>query len=323
MEGCKERARRGHLKFHPKRAKAFLGEVSSDIAWVWEPMIPLGSLCLFAAYMKLGKSTFLYGLLKCIARGEPFLGLPTRKVNVLILAVEEHPREVRNRLEHFGVTEADDDGIFIHAGRLSPSPKNYSDMATFIKQEDIGLVVLDTLAGFIGVEDENSNSEVLNAITPLLTLARSTGAAVLLVHHSGKGEGNGGRNIRGASSLFGCVDQAMMMSSYGDVGGTQRQINTLGRYEQTPKTLLLDYVNYEYVFLGAPMQIDLTAARETLVTILQRSKDPLNINELASLTGLKLYHINKALTILPEGVVRKGKGVRGEPFLFSWAGNGV
>ncbi len=50
--------------------------------WIWEHCLPAGSLVLLAAFMKVGKSVFLYQLLVAIAKGQPFLGYATQKVPI-------------------------------------------------------------------------------------------------------------------------------------------------------------------------------------------------------------------------------------------------
>lgn len=295
-------------------------ETPPELAWTWEPFLPRGGLCLFSSYAKLGKSTFIYSLIRSVARGEPFLNLPTRKTNILILAVEEHPRDVRNRLEYFGITPDDDDGIFLHIGPMQPTELTWKAINTFVKEQNIGMVVIDTLAAFWKIVSENDNTEVQAAVAPFLHLARSTDATVVVIHHTSKAEGgsSGGRSIRGASSLLGIMDQAMTMTNYGDREGTQRRIDTIGRYNDTPKTIYFDYVNYNYVFLGTPMHYDMDAVRLAVMDVLQKSTTPLTLNELCGATGMKIPQITKAVALLPEGVVRGGRGIKGEPYTYKW-----
>jgi class 3 adenylate cyclase len=91
---------------------------AQPMKWVWTRYLPEGSLALLSAYMKVGKSTFVYALALQVSRGKSFLGYPTSGGAVLILAVEEHPRDVRRRLVRFGMQTLD--AIHIHAGVLLP-----------------------------------------------------------------------------------------------------------------------------------------------------------------------------------------------------------
>lgn len=68
------------------------------------------------------------------------------------------------------------------------------------------LVVIDTLARCIPGGDENSAKDVGLAIASLDTIRQRTGAHVLVVHHSGKGPGQG---ARGSSALEAAVDTVL------------------------------------------------------------------------------------------------------------------
>src|SRR4030095_9892655 len=130
--------------------------------------------------------------------------------SVLVLAVEEHRRDVQRRLEKFGVTP--DDSVAVHTGPLDDSPATFLAVTEHVRETLTRLVVLDTLPAFWGIEDENDNAKAVKAVRPWLKLARETGAAVLLVHHESKAGGERGRGIRGAGALFGLVDQALLLT---------------------------------------------------------------------------------------------------------------
>jgi RecA-family ATPase len=66
------------------------------------------------------------------------------------------------------------------------------------KHPNYKLIVLDSISTLFGLEDENSNSEWNNKISPFLRDLRVLGVSCLLLHHSGKGEKKG---LRGASAM--------------------------------------------------------------------------------------------------------------------------
>src|SRR5215470_15046573 len=94
---------RSGKKLHIVTATELLAEAPAVLRWVWKPFLPEGCLALLAAFMKVGKSTFAYALAVALAQGRSFLGFTTQRAGVLILAVEEHERDVRLRLERFGM----------------------------------------------------------------------------------------------------------------------------------------------------------------------------------------------------------------------------
>src|SRR5262249_34904341 len=106
--------------FRPLRAAEILAAESGPIPWIWDPFLPRGALALLVAYMKVGKSTFIYALSIAVARGVSFLRYPTQQGSVLVVALEEHPRDVRRHLEQFGMRP--DDPIYVATGQLRNSP---------------------------------------------------------------------------------------------------------------------------------------------------------------------------------------------------------
>lgn len=101
--------------FRPLPVADLLSLEPKPVRWVWEPFLPEGGLALLVAFMKVGKTTFAYALAAAVAQGRPFLGFPTKRGGVLLLALEEHPRDVRLRLKRFGIRPA-------RRGARSPSP---------------------------------------------------------------------------------------------------------------------------------------------------------------------------------------------------------
>ena len=107
------------------------------------------------------------------------------------------------------------------------------------------MVIIDTLATFWKVKDENDAGAMTQAVIPLLNLARESGACVLLIHHSRKSEGAYGDEIRGSSALFALVDIAVIMKQH-EVE-TQRKLIAMSRYPETPSELLVELRETGYV----------------------------------------------------------------------------
>ena len=162
--------------------------------------------------------------------GESFLGRETQQGVVLILAIEEHPRDIKLRLRDLGCENATN--IYIHCLPTNPTAEFFHHLNAFVKEKGIALVVIDTLASFWKLKDENDAAAMTQAVKPLLYLARESGACVLMIHHSRKSEGAYGDEIRGSSALFGLVDVAVMMRN-AEVE-TQRKLVARSRYPETP-----------------------------------------------------------------------------------------
>jgi RecA-family ATPase len=195
--------------------------------------------------MKVGKSTLIGALAVAVAQGRPFLGYPTKQTGVLILALEEHPRDLQRRLQAFGLRP--EDPLWVQCDPVRLSPETLRELEVFVGAHGIGLVIIDTLGRLWRVEDENDNAEIERALGPVLGLARRTGACVLLVHHERKGtdeQRQTGETIRGGSALLGLVDQALLLRR--GEAPNERVLVTVGRYAETPRRLQLRLVGDDY-----------------------------------------------------------------------------
>jgi len=298
--------------FSPRSTAELLGEPIPPIAWVWEPYIPEGGLVLLAGFMKTGKTTFAYPLIRAIAQGKDFLGYPTRQGGVLVLAVEEHPQDVRRRLEKFGV--APDDPVAVHTGPLDDSLATFLALTGHVRDTATRLVVLDTLPAFWGIEDENDNAKVGKAVRPWLKLARETGAAVLLVHHESKAGGERGRGIRGAGALFGLVDQALVLTFPPGASSTnKRNLIAHGRYSETPGNVVIELDGTDYVLVGTSPEAARGADADRILAMLP-ADEPWTVEQIVEGTGLpNTKRVREGLAILADRVVRTGGGVKGDP----------
>lgn len=317
--------------FDPQPVSSILARKPQPIEWLWDRYIATGDLFVFAAYMKVGKSTFFYPLIIAIARGTAFLGFETKQSGVLILALEEHPRDVELRLRKLGVRE--DDNIFIHGGPLPSNSHELSAIRDFVKQNHIGLVMIDSLPYWWNIRNENDNAEILEKTKPLLELARKTDAAIGLVHHESKyggrsdsGENKGdGKSIRGGSALFGIIDQALLLDRRHGGSSNQRVLKAIGRHAESPQELFIKLVGnpglsdpsgYEYSVEGTGEECTKAGYTEKVLGVL--SGEFVEVTEIAEKANLG----SKMTRIILEDLVndatdstveRTGKGVKGDP----------
>jgi hypothetical protein len=297
--------------FKPMPMSKFLAGSPPPLAWVWEPYLPVGSLSLLTAYAKVGKSTFAYPLALAIARGKPFLGTPTTQGPVLILAVEEHARDARLRLERFGATPTDP--IHLHSGQLDPAV--FLAVREFVRKEGVRLVLLDTLTTYWRIKDESDNAEIARLGSPFLDLAHETDAAVVLIHHHRKSGGADGHAIRGGGALFGLVDQALSLDKCPGAGSeTHRVLKALGRYEDSPAEMILELDGDEYRAVGTPAQFT-SEAREALMLGLLTDV-PQTVEALGLKAKLGRSTAQRVLKRLGPKAARQGAGTKNDPYMY-------
>ena len=68
------------------------------LEYVVDGMLPLGHACLLTAREKAGKGLLAIDLCASVALGEPFLGRATMQGPAIYCAVEEHIRDMRDRI---------------------------------------------------------------------------------------------------------------------------------------------------------------------------------------------------------------------------------
>ena len=279
--------------------------------------IPEGSLFLLVSYMKVGKSTLAYPLAVSVAQGLSFLGRQTKRGGVLILALEEHPRDVEDRLREVGMKE--DDPIHAHEGPLPNNEKELQAIRSFIGEKNVSLILVDSLSVFWNVKDENDNAAVVREVKPLLALARDTGAAVGLLHHDRKSGGEGGRNIRGGSALFGLVDQALMLELLPGERTNKRILKTLGRYRESPRELVIELTQEGYGAIGTREDADRKADMDRVLEAL--TDELMDVKKIAKEADLTEKLTRKALnTLWDEGngnITREGRGIKNDPHTFA------
>lgn len=299
--------------FHPVAASVLLAEPPEEIEWILDEYLPAGGLVLLAGKPKEGKTTLSYELAVSVAQGSTFLGRQTRKGAVLILALEEHARDVRMRLHHLGASSLD--GVFVHTGPLEPTATVLDDVMSFAKKRGVTLILADTLSAFWKIRDENDAAEMTKVVKPLLQLARESGACVVLIHHARKSEGSYGDEIRGSGALFAAVDVALIMKRH-EVQ-TQRLLQAQSRYSETPSELVLELRESGYVALGDPASVGKAARLAKLTESLPDQWE--EADAIAKRAGLSQRDGYRLLTILVEEgkALRDGKGKKGSPYRFT------
>jgi hypothetical protein len=298
-------------QFNPVSASVLINQdVEEEIEWVFEGYLPVGGLVLLAAKPKVGKTTLAYQLAVKIAKGEAFLERPTLKGPVLILALEEHPRDVRVRLKELG---GNVENLYVHTGGLAPDSTNITAIARFVKEHGVKLILVDTLAMLWQLEDESNASALIKAVKPLLDLARKTGACVLLIHHFRKSAGVDGDDIRGSGALFGAVDVAIRVYHNRT---TERSLVAVGRYADTPPELTVELKDGQYTLVDAERQ---TAGAEQQRLIRALSAEPKSIEVLAKEAGVPLTRAYRHMRVLKsiKQVHVRGEGKKGDPYLYA------
>jgi replicative DNA helicase len=305
------------VMFSPIAAHEFLAQedeaFEASMEAVLDEYLYPGSLILFGGKPKTGKSTLVYELVVKVAQGLPFIGRRTRQGAVLILALEEHPRDIRFRLNQLGGASLEN--LYICPGPLPYSADTFRRLHTFIMEHQIRLLIIDSLSTFWTVTDENDAAQVTHALKPLLALARETGACVLLIHHNRKSEGQFGDDIRGSGAISGMVD--LVVTIHRHEVPTQRVLRAVGRSNDTPAELIIELTDEGYRAIGDPSTATRQAKRARVLAALTRTPQlPKDISLAAKVGGQATRKFLNDLMASHEAV-RTGAGTKSDPFRYA------
>ncbi|MDR4467540.1 MAG: AAA family ATPase [Nitrospira sp.] len=287
-------------------------EADVSVEWTLYQLIARGALIGLIAKPKVGKTTLIYELAVKVALGLPFLGRATRRCGVLVLALEEHKRDVSRRLRTLGAENLENLNLVI--GPLDADEATFAQLKRTVEERAVGLIIVDTLNSFWGVRDENNASEVTAAIKPLLNLARSTNAAIVAIHHSRKSEGEHGDEIRGSNALFSLFDAALLLKRHD--AENQRKLTVISRWPETPSELIIELRDHGYECLGDSTTAGRRARLDKLAATL--SSEGQTAKDLSSRSGVPFRSVHGLLDELVQlrRSERLGTGRKGDPFKF-------
>ena len=189
-------------------------ETIPDLEWVIEEWIPKGGLTMIYGPPKSGKSFIVMALVLALDHGERWLGHPVvARCRSLYVALEGRSGlKIRSEAwhEHFG-HDIEAGQSLIQTGRVNLAEYEHTDaIIEAVIENDIEVVIFDTLARATAGIEENSAKDMGRVIGEADRIRDETGATVILVHHTGHGDTHRGR---GTSALPGAVDSAIMVKA--------------------------------------------------------------------------------------------------------------
>jgi len=190
-----------------------------------------GHVSLLAGKGKAGKSWAAIRLACDVATGGTWFGWPCGQGRVLYIDPEIHSPSLDNRFH--AVCEAGGyDASTIDAAVLKWSLRGVrgatigavaNALAGGFKSGELALIIIDSASCFLA-GDENAAVEVRRFSASVLDIARHTGAAVLLVHHFGKGpagDRDAGDRARGSSVWLDFPDAVLTVTEIFPPSGEQ------------------------------------------------------------------------------------------------------
>lgn len=202
-----------------------------------ERFVADGTLTVLAAESGVGKSAFLQALCGGVAGGHAVGGMNCAKGDAIYVDAEMGPDMFANRACLLGATGS----LPYHYARA-----NGADLAVagvelvlerLIRGLGANLVALDSLRALAPSCKENDNDSMAPILSRILAVARRTNAAIVVIHHRGKGD----FDFRGATAIR---DQCDALFSLRKTEERTLKLTCRGggkmRYDAEPEPVYLD-----------------------------------------------------------------------------------
>jgi RecA-family ATPase len=193
-----------------------IGQLEQDYPKLHEPIIDgllrIGETANIIAPPKTGKSFLAGGLAWSVAVGRPWLDRDVQQGNVLILDNELHPATIANRLDRIAwKMEIDpNERVGVDVVSLRGKLTSVADLQYTVAVEpgQYRLIVIDALYRMLpkGIS-ENDNAAMTGVYNELDNLANKWQAAIVVVHHSSKGN-QGEKSVTDVGAGAGAIARA-------------------------------------------------------------------------------------------------------------------
>jgi RecA-family ATPase len=160
---------------------------SEENSWLVEGIVPVGQAGLVVAPSKSFKSSVTLNMAISIVQGKEFAGLKTKKGNVLIIANEDTPFVLHQRLNGY---DDEMDGLNFLTGGIFKLDRadHMNSLYAYILQNDIKLVIFDNLKDMLSspdtLNDMTRMNDVLHNITKLKLIFEDV--TFMLIAHARK-----------------------------------------------------------------------------------------------------------------------------------------
>jgi len=220
-----------------------LGELADRPAplWLVEGILPQGAVAQVFGPSGAGKSFVALSMALSVAFDEPWLGHGVDGGADVLYVVAEGAASFAKRVEAWGLAQGLNPEFMRGAGTMhflagQPAfgdPASVERVLHAVAAQDIEpeLIIIDTLAATLGGKDENSALGVQPYIDGLKRLQAETGAAIVLVHHTGH---DVQERARGWSGLYAALDVEIRVSPLTSSGALLESVIECSKSKDAP-----------------------------------------------------------------------------------------
>ena len=176
----------------PAASAPALGVLSDDellalaaehVDWLVEGLLRESGILLLSARPKVGKSELARNLAKAVATGTEFLGRRCRKGKVVWINLEEPISHLQERIGVHGLR-----GLGIQWVQQRPAGDEATWLRQVVEHYRPDLIIIDTIARLLRIEDINHYSEVGRATQVMLDLRSQYGVGFCAIHHNNRAD---------------------------------------------------------------------------------------------------------------------------------------
>lgn len=289
-------------------AKQLMESELNPLEFAIDGILPVG-LTILGGAPKSGKSLLALDIANSVACGTDFLGrYKSHQGKVLYITYEDTERRLQSRLLQKNCDTGGIDLLNLHFHHQWPDFENRGlDFLEDLVPKIVGvkLVVIDTLGRFLGAGTKHNYTFQYLVMSQMSQVANRLGIALLVIHHTVKTKSRSWKqSLHGTNAVSGGADGLMVLERVGE--GKNANFMISGRdIEDETLLLYLDSVSWRIGEDQAEsMKRQAKTGQAEIIKLLDASKTPLRVKEIAEATGKSAPNVSNMLkALIGQGLV--------------------
>jgi hypothetical protein len=293
------------------------GGTEAEVEYLVANLVATYAVTLLVARPKVGKTLFVFAMLRALERGELFAGRRVQQASAVVLS-EEGSATLKQKVRRFGLKQT----RFLTRRDLARCRDFAGVIALAVEEaKRVGAraLVIDTLAPWarFARDEEKDAGAVTEAMRPLLAAA-AEGLAVIVVHHAKKADALEGDAVRGSGAIFASVETLIELRRLDReaAGSTTRLLVCTSRFDDVVPELCLDLRGDDFIEIDPPKTDKDADLRQRILSVLAAAApSSMTREEILKAVGGRTDNVGRVLKALfeAEEVGREGSGHAGSP----------